>query len=173
MPFLRRQHAGNDCGPTCFANMLNLLGYNITIPHANKVCRLTRGGTDANDLIRAFQKFGFCGDIGEFDSDKKAWRWVVKQSSLFYPVIVSILDDTHWILVLSANQNYAQIIDPDVGKPEKLDKVSFLTQWKYEEDGESEFFGISFYPIKPKAEKAISLRKELNKTKVRGKDDFC
>jgi len=166
MAILRNQRGNNDCGPTCFSNALNLLGYDIKISKANQMCNLTKDGTDSDDLIRAFNRYGFDGKEKVFYKEKKAWQWIIKDTQRGLPVILSVDDDSHWILVLRAGRRGVQVFDPDDAYPTKITKSELLLRWRFL-DGEKDIFkfhGLAFVPFKDKAIKAVLVREMTLKT---------
>jgi len=165
MAILRRQRKQNDCGPTCFANTLNILGYDITIAQANKICGLGPSGTDSIDLTKAFNKFGFETKEREYRKEDKAWNWLKRDTNKGIPIILAVDEDSHWILVLRAGDNEAQIFDPLSFGPEKILKKDLMDRWDCSSGIKSKFFmGLMIKPIKKKAITAIALRKKILNT---------
>lgn len=163
MAILRNQKANNDCGPTCFANTLNILGYDIKIKQSNKLCGLKKEGTDSFDLIKAFNKFGFDGKEKVYYSEKRAWDWLVKHTNLGIPVIISVYNDSHWILVLLAGKNRAQILDPGDGEPKMVSRKELIKGWKFVPTFKSKprFYSLELKPYKDKSIQAVLMRKKL------------
>lgn len=166
MAILRGQKATNDCGPTCFANALNMLGYDIKIVQANELCGLKKDGTDSFDIIKAFSRYGFEGKEKIHYSTKRAWSWLMKDTSRGLPIILSVDNDTHWVLVLRAGKNSVQIFDPDDDYPKKIDKDVLLERWAFYEDRRDSprFHGLKITPFKDKSIKAVILREKVLST---------
>jgi ABC-type bacteriocin/lantibiotic exporter with double-glycine peptidase domain len=166
MAILRGQRTNYDCGPTCFANTLNILGYDIKIQQANELCGLTSEGTDSTDLIRAFDKYGFDGREKTCFSRERALDWLIRDTNKGLPVIISVDDDSHWALVLRAGSNRIQIFDPDDEEPTLVGKRELIDRWEYFEDNSirSKFNGIRIIPFKEKSIKAVLLREKLLET---------
>lgn len=143
---------------------MNILGYNISQKIADKRCGLTINGTCGFDLAAAFRWYGFRDITKVFNNSEKAWRWLIIRSSYFHPIILGTHKDTHWTLLLTANDTHAQIIDPIMGVPEKVRRSALLKRWRFIENNNTTYFGMCFIPYKPKAKKAIRLRRLLNKT---------
>lgn len=165
MAILRGQRGNSDCGPTCFANALNILGYDIKISQANELCGLTKDGTDSSDLIKAFDKYGFECKEKFYRNQKRAWSWLVKDTSQGLPIILGVDDDSHWLLVLRAGKYEAQILDPGPGydEPTKISKEELLYRWKYfnGKSSKPQFQGLKLMPYKDKAIKAVLVREKL------------
>ena len=163
MAILRGQRGGNDCGPTCFANALNILGYDIKISQANELCNLAKDGTDGQDLTKAFNKYGFnCKEKIHY-SPKRAWDWLIRDTNRGLPIIIGVDNGTHWLLVLRAGRQEAQILDPESDNPNKVSKEKLLHRWKYIEDGliRPKYEGLKIAPFKNKSIKAVLLRKKI------------
>jgi ABC-type bacteriocin/lantibiotic exporter with double-glycine peptidase domain len=166
MALLRSQKTGCDCGPTCFANTLNILGYDIKIEQANRLCRLRKEGTDSGDLSVAFDRYGF--EINEkiHYSSKGAWNWLIKSTNLGVPVIISTDYDSHWLLVLLAGKNKAQIFDPEDSLPKLVSRKDLIQRWSHTPDKNSKiiFHSLEIIPYKDKSVRAVIIRQELIKT---------
>lgn len=166
MAILRGQKGNNDCGPTCFANALNILGYDIKIAQSNDLCSLRYEGTDSFDLIRAFERYGF--DVKEkihYDADR-AWNWLMKETSKGAPTILSVDGDSHWILALRTGKTQIQIFDPDDDFPKKINKSAMLDRWACYGDKRTRprFHALEMVPFKIKSIKAVVLREQLLST---------
>jgi ABC-type bacteriocin/lantibiotic exporter with double-glycine peptidase domain len=163
MAILRSQRCGSDCGPTCFANTLNILGYNIGIAQANKLCRLRKEGTDSDDLIKAFDKYGFEGRDKTYYTSKNAWKWLIKNTNLGVPTIISVDNDRHWALVLLAGKNKAQLLDPEYDEPELIERKDLLERWMYIPNKQSKprFHSLALIPYKDKSIQAVIMRERL------------
>lgn len=166
MTILRGQKYHNDCGPTCFANTLNILGYNIGIKQANKLCGLEKDGTDSDDLIKAFDKYGFEVYEKVHYSSKSAWRWLIKNTNLGIPTIISTDDDGHWVLVLLAGKDKAQIFDPDKEEPELITSKDLLKKWIFVSNNKTILHSLALVPYKNKSVRAVIMREKLIKTWV-------
>lgn len=163
MAILRNQKGNNDCGPTCFANTLNILGYDIKIEQANKLCGLTKDGTDTFDLIRAFDKYGFEGKEKKHYSGKSAWAWLVMNTQAGIPITIAVDNDTHWLLVLLAGKDKAQIIDPEDGKPTLISKKELLERWKHVRNKKPRpiYCCLELIPYKNKSIQATIMRERI------------
>jgi len=170
MAILRGQRANDDCGPTCFANALNILGYDIKIGQANELCNLNKDGTDSVDLIKAFDRYGFEGIERVYYNENKAWNWITRDTNYGIPTIISVDDDSHWLLVLCAGKNEAQIFDSGPGndEPQKISRRGLISRWKYIRKNyvKPRFHGIKLIPYKDKSIKAILLREKLLLTAI-------
>jgi len=167
MAILRSQRENNDCGPTCFANTLNILGYDIKIEQSNKLCGLQKDGTDSNNLIKAFDKYGFEGREKVYYSAKNAWNWLIKQTSSGIPTVISVDDDTHWMVVLLVGKNKAQVFDPDDGEPELISREELLKRWKNvppNKRSKPRFHSLELIPYKDKSIQAVIMRERLIET---------
>ena len=165
MAILRNQRGKNDCGPTCFANTLNILGYDINISRANKICSLGRHGTDSDDLTQAFEKFGFEVKERVYNEPEKAWSWLRRDTNRGFPLILAADSDSHWILALRAGEKEIQIFDPLDKQPTKITKEELLERWDCASETQKEFYmGLIIRPFKKKAAEAIYLRKQILKT---------
>lgn len=166
MAILRNQKGGNDCGPTCFANALNLLGYDIKISQANKLCNLKRDGTDSDDLSKAFSKYGFYVREKTCYNKERAWKWLVEDTNKGLPIILSVDNDHHWLLVLRAGIKTVQIIDPSDKQVTKISKKEMLERWEYFEDHRdiARYHGLAFKPYKDKSICAVKVRKQILST---------
>lgn len=160
MAILRGQKTNYDCGPTCFANALNMLGYDIKIDQANKLCNLTKHGTDSDDLIKAFERYGFEGREKVHYNADKAWEWLQTDTAQGLPVILSVDTDTHWILVLRAGKNRVQILDPDDDGPTRISRKKLMERWQHFHDRRMKpmMHGLAFEPFKDKSIKAVTMR---------------
>jgi len=164
MAIIRSQKTGYDCGPTCFANTLNILGYDIKIEQANKLCSLKRDGTDSDDLIKAFDKFGFEGHEKVHYNSKYAWNWLIKNTHRGVPTIISVDDDSHWILVLLAGKNKAQILDPEDGLPELITRKELTERWgcfQTPKSNSPRYHSLELIPYKDKSIQAVVTRERL------------
>jgi len=163
MAILRGQRSSNDCGPTCFANALNILGYDIKISQANELCSLTKDGTDSTDLTNAFDRYGFECKDKTYRSKKRAWDWLIKDTNKGLPVIIGVDADTHWVLVLRASKQEAQILDPNDGGPIKITQKKLLDRWGFCKENiiKPVFQGIKLIPYKDKSIRATLLREKL------------
>lgn len=165
MAILRRQRGKNDCGPTCFANALNALGYDIGIMRANKLCNLSIYGTDSIDLIQAFERFGFEAKERSYIKTDKAWAWLIRDTNKGLPLILAVDDDAHWILVLCAKSEEAQIFDPLEASPEKIAQKDLMERWDCATEQQSKYYmGLVIKPKNEKSRKAVKMRKTLLKT---------
>ena len=163
MAILRGQKAGNDCGPTCFANVLNVLGYDIKIAQANELCELQRDGTDSFDLFKAFYRYGFDGKEKVHYSPDRAWAWITRDTNKGLPVILSVDADSHWVLVLRAGDKEVQIFDPDSDYPQKISKTDMMKRWANHRDGKLQirYHGLKLEPFKEKSIRAVNLREKM------------
>lgn len=164
MAILRGQKQYNDCGPTCFANALNALGYDIKIEQANKLCNLQKEGTDSFDLIRAFERYGFDGKEQVHNTKLKAWQWLMQDTKRGLPIVLSVDNDTHWLLVLRAGKTSVQIIDPSEDMPSKITRKELMARWQCLDDESKykyRFHGLAFEPFKDKSIKATQMRERL------------
>lgn len=163
MAILRGQKGNNDCGPTCFANALNILGYDIKIAQSNEICSLKYEGTDSFDLIKAFERYGFEGKEKIHYDAERAWNWIVKDTNKGVPTILSVDNDGHWVLALRAGKNQIQIFDPDDEFPKKVSKNAMLERWACYRDkcSRPRFHGLELVPFKIKSIKAVVLREQL------------
>ena len=166
MAILRSQKAGNDCGPTCFANALNLLGYDITTYQANKLCNLQKDGTDSLDLSRAFKRYGFSIEERTHYSKNKAWSWLIEDTKKGLPVIISVDNDGHWLLVLRAGRKTIQIFDPSDKIISQISYKEMIERWEYYEKHRDypRFHGLAFRPFKSKSKRAVQIRKQILST---------
>ena len=163
MAILRRQKTRHDCGPTCFSNLLNLLGFNVSINRANRACNLALDGTDTNDLIRAFKRYGFTAKEKTHHSEQRAIDWLIKTTKNGTPVVVAVDSDTHWSLVLLAGQDYVQSFDPSEDFPTLETMGDFMTRWGFYSETRSTpiLLGLELLPESKKAMKAIEMRAAL------------
>jgi ABC-type bacteriocin/lantibiotic exporter with double-glycine peptidase domain len=161
---IRGQKTGYDCGPTCFANTLNILGYDIKIKQANKLCNLKKEGTDSDDLIKAFDKYGFEGHDKVYYDSQCAWNWLVKNTNRGVPTIISVDYDLHWILVLLAGKNKAQILDPEDSLPSLISRKELIERWgclQTPRSNSPRFHSLELIPYKNKSIQAIIVRERL------------
>ena len=77
------------------------------------------------------------------------------------PVIISVDDSSHWILVLRAGQRTVQILDPEDDTPVQITRKELIKRWKYEEKDKLIFQGISLEPFRDKSIKAVKIREQL------------
>ncbi len=163
MAIIRRQRKAYDCGSACVANFLNTLYYDIPISKADVLCNLTVDGTDGNDLIRAIGVYGFEGHEYNYYRLKLAWDWLMKHTNRGTPVILSVDNDTHWLLVLRAGEETAQIFDPDHPEPELVNKQDLVSRWGVLSSTRqhARYNGLSFKPTRDKAIEAVRMRKVI------------
>lgn len=164
MAVLRSQRSNNDCGPTCVANALNILGYDIKVGKTNDLCRLKKDGTSSEDLARAFDRYGFDSEEKIYRDKEKAWNWIKRDTKNGLPVIISVDDTSHWLLILRVGKNEVQIFDPGDRIPAKITKSRLIQRWKFFEDtnnARSCFHGLAIIPYKDKSIKAVLLRERL------------
>lgn len=158
---LRQQRGPNDCGPTTFSNVLNLLGYDIGIDRANNACSLTGDGTGAYDLIKAFKKFGFIAEEFIVYKEKTAWAKAIWKTKDGIPLIIGVDEDTHWTMIIKANSHNAQIFDPSEQFPQKITRNKLVKRWMQPNGA---FFYMTIKPYSIKARTAVEMRKQLIKT---------
>lgn len=162
MALLRNQKGNSDCGPTCFANTLNILGYDIKIEQANKLCRLESDGTNSNNLIKAFNKYGFEVHDKLHYNSKNAWNWLVKHTNLGIPTIISVDDNSHWALILLAGKNKAQVLDPEDDLPELVNRKDLIEKWKYiPNKRKPRFHSLELIPYRDKSIQAVVIREKI------------
>ena len=164
MAILRSQKSDNDCGPTCFANALNILGYDIKVGKANQLCKLKKDGTGFEELTKAFDKYGFETKEKMYYDQEKAWNWIKRDTKNGLPVIISVDDTSHWLLILRAGDSKVQIFDPGDRWPTKITKKKLIERWKFYEDiakSKQCFHGVALIPYKDKSIRAVLLRERL------------
>lgn len=160
---LRKQNRKNNCGPTCFANLLNMLGYNVGIREADNVCDLRKEGIDDDDLMRAFKKYGFKGKELVCLNGRRAFKLLIQRLNNS-PVILAVDADNHYILVLRADKKNVQIYDPLKKYPQTINKNELLARWASLYKDRTLYQGIYVIPHSAKAKKAISMYRHLVKT---------
>lgn len=160
---LRSQRKSNDCGPTCFSNLLSILGYSVTIKKANTLCRLQKDGTDSDDLACGFNRYGFDVKERNFYSQERAWEWLIKDTKRGQPVILSVDGDSHWTLVLRAGDKTVQMFDPNDSEPTLITKKELVDRWEFFEGNNTRpiYQGLSIIPFRNKSIKAVTLREKL------------
>lgn len=90
----------------------------------------------------------------------------MKETSRGVPVIMSVDDDSHWILALRVGKNRAQIFDPDDKFPTRIGKGKLLERWSFFEDRRQKprLHILQIIPFKEKSIKAVITRERLLKT---------
>jgi ABC-type bacteriocin/lantibiotic exporter with double-glycine peptidase domain len=160
---LRKQNRKNTCGPTCFANLLNMLGYNVGIREADSACNLRKEGIDDDDLVNAFKKYGFNGKEIVCLNGRRAFKLLIQRLNNS-PVILAVDADSHYILVLRADEKSVQIYDPLKKYPQTLTNKELLKRWASLYKEGTLYQGVYVIPHSAKSKKAISMYRHLVKT---------
>lgn len=84
-------------------------------------------GTRAKNLVLAAKKLGFKAFYKDFSSVKEIKKYINKK----IPVIVDWFshDDGHYSVVVGIDKKFIYLQDPELGKLNKLDLITFQRVW--------------------------------------------
>jgi hypothetical protein len=151
--FKRQALLSGNCGQIALIHALLLLGIRISMSRAYKATGLTRiqvvrSGTDDVNLIRGIRKCG-CKPLPHlFHDGGKAKRQIRYYLSRGIPVIISVSDEEHW-MVLSGVDSQGRYSWIDSTDPKLIGKNAWRTVagWMLYEEGERENY--YFIGVKP------------------------
>lgn len=121
------QEKNDTCGPACLKIILDFYGIKKSEKSLVKLCKTTKEGTKANDLIKAAKKFklsGFIKDNSRIEDLKENLHQKI-------PVIVDwfLEDDGHYSIVAKMDKKHIFLQDPSIGKIRKIKLSKFNRIW--------------------------------------------
>ncbi len=122
-----RQSAGL-CGPASLKMVLEYFGIKKSEKELAKLCRANpHHGTTATNMVLAAKKLGFKAAYKDFSSIKEIKKYLDKK----IPVIVDwfSLDDGHYSVVAGIDTKFIYLQDPELGKINKIDLITFQRVW--------------------------------------------
>jgi hypothetical protein len=161
--FKRQSLLSGNCGQRSLIHALYLLSIHISIGQAYKATGLTRiqvvrSGTDDVNLIRGIRKCG-CKPLPHLLHDgKKAERQIRHYLSRGIPVIISVSDAEHWMVLsgVDSRSRYSWIDSTDQRLIGKNAWRTVATWMRYEEEETENYY---FIGVKPGKGKGYSDRK--------------
>ncbi|TSC83912.1 MAG: putative fusion protein (N:peptidase-C:desuccinylase) [Parcubacteria group bacterium Gr01-1014_13] len=125
LPF--RQSSG-FCGPASLKMVLEYFGIKKSEKELAKLSNAhPHHGTSAKNLVLTAKKLGLKGFYKDFSSIKEIKKYLDKK----IPVIVDWFshDDGHYSVVIGIDKKFIYLQDPELGKINKIDLVTFQRIW--------------------------------------------
>ena len=122
-----RQSAGL-CGPASLKIVLEYFGIKKSEKELAKLSNAhPHTGTTAQNLVKAAKKLGFKASYKDFSSLAEIKKYLDKK----IPVIVDWFshDDGHYSVVAEMDTKFIHLQDPELGKINKIDLVTFQRVW--------------------------------------------
>ncbi len=116
------------CGPASLKMVLEYYGVRKSEKELARLSGASRkNGVEAPGLLKAAHKLGFQGSFKDHATFSDIWRYL-KQG---IPVIVDwfSLTDGHYSVVVGIDKRYIYLQDPELGRINKLDLVTFKRVW--------------------------------------------
>ncbi len=117
----------DSCGTACLKIILDYYGIKKSERSLAKLCKTTKKGTKAEDLIKAAKRFKLTGFIKENSNISELKKYVHQK----IPVIVDwfLEDDGHYAIVAKIDQRNIYLQDPSIGKIRKIKLKKFNRIW--------------------------------------------
>ncbi len=116
------------CGPASLKMVLEYFGVKKSEKELAKLSKAhPHHGTSAKNLVLAAKKLGFKSFYKDFSNLKEIKKYLDKK----IPVIVDwwSLDDGHYSVVAGLDKKFIYLQDPELGKINKIDLVTFQRVW--------------------------------------------
>lgn len=116
------------CGPASLKIVLEYFGIKKTEKELAKLSNANpHQGTKAKNIVKAAKKLGLKAFYKDFSSVKEIKKYIDKK----IPVIVDWFshDDGHYCPVAGIDKKFIYLQDPDLGKINKIDLITFQRVW--------------------------------------------
>lgn len=122
------QQSSGLCGPASLKMVLEYFGVKKSEKELAKLSKAhPHHGTTAANLVAAAKKLEFKAHYKDFSSLKEIKKYLDKK----IPVIVDwwSVDDGHYSVVAGLDKKFIYLQDPELGKINKLDLITFQRNW--------------------------------------------
>jgi len=137
-----KQKDDTACGPTCIKMVADYFDVPIKLGEIEKISQYIRkDGLTNKDLIDTLEYFGFVTK----DKLNVTWGELCRANTKDKVIIISWMKKGylgHFSIVDTITKEHIILIDPDEGKPRKMEKVIFMRLWM----GYDDIRG--WYPVK-------------------------
>jgi ABC-type bacteriocin/lantibiotic exporter with double-glycine peptidase domain len=117
------------CGPTCIEMAMSYLDCNPGFEKIAKTSRYKkRDGLTNQDLVNTLKELG----LTTKESNNNTWEQLTESNNDKSVIILSWMKGGylgHFSVLEFVGKNHIKIIDPDVGKSVKIEKIEFMRLW--------------------------------------------
>lgn len=145
---MRFQTKSGTCGPASIVNALRCFGKRIAERRIWPLANTDEDGTDEEGMLNALTSLGYSTSEIKANTNKEA-IWELNQALTLFPVILSVLQDKHWVTAIGKICDRYIIADPsriEKSKQENgiyvMSRRELLKYWRHPNGEPAKFYGI-------------------------------